>query len=229
MLCGWLAVHRASGHATDAVDAAVRDRLHRTTSLSAALLDCAMHGEVIPEFAAYVAALGTLARSAAGRACAPSGTPRAPGCCRARMGAGRMTTHVELRPGAFADSVTLLQVSRTVQGLPGVAAAQVAMATELNLEVLAGMGFDIPAEATTNDLVVALRLDDPGRLDAALAGVAQALAEATRRPTGAARGGSAAHHRRPPSARRRTRSCWCRSPVSTYCPRRWTRSTPAAT
>ena len=97
-----------------------------------------------------------------------------------------MTTHVELRPGAFADSVTLLQVSRTVQGLPGVAAAQVAMATELNLEVLAGMGFDIPSEATPNDLVVALRLDDPDGLDAALAGVAQALAEATRRPTGAA-------------------------------------------
>ncbi|HWM75433.1 MAG TPA: FdrA family protein [Nocardioides sp.] len=96
-----------------------------------------------------------------------------------------MTTHVELRPGAFADSVTLLQVSRTVQGLPGVAAAQVAMATELNLEVLAGMGFDIPAEATPNDLVVALRLDDPDSLDSALAGVAQALTEATRRPTGA--------------------------------------------
>ncbi len=101
------------------------------------------------------------------------------------MGAGRMTTHVELRPGAFADSVTLLQVSRSVQGLPGVAAAQVAMATELNLEVLAGMGFDIPAEATPNDLVVALRLDDPETLDAALAGVAQALTDATRRPTGA--------------------------------------------
>jgi hypothetical protein len=59
VLCGWLAVHRASGRATAEVDAAVRDRLHRTTSLSAALLDCAMHGEVIPEFAAYVAALGT--------------------------------------------------------------------------------------------------------------------------------------------------------------------------
>lgn len=96
-------------------------------------------------------------------------------------------THVELRTGAFADSVTLLQVSRTVQGLPGVAAAQVAMATALNLEVLEGMGFDIPAEATPNDMVVALRLDDgadQGTLDAALAGVARALAEATRRPGG---------------------------------------------
>ncbi len=59
VLCGWLAVHRAAGHATDAVDVAVRGGLHRTTGLSAALLDCALHGEVIPEFAAYVAALGT--------------------------------------------------------------------------------------------------------------------------------------------------------------------------
>ena len=55
--------------------------------------------------------------------------------------------HVELRGGAYADSVTLLQVSRTVQGLPGVAAAQVAMATPLNVDVLSEMGFDVPAEA----------------------------------------------------------------------------------
>ena len=34
------------------------------------------------------------------------------------------------------------------------------MATELNLDVLAGMGFDVPAEAGPNDLVVALRADD---------------------------------------------------------------------
>lgn len=65
VLCGWLAVHRAAGVATPAVDAAVRDRLARTTSLSAALLDCALHGEVIPEFAAYVAALGSADEPAA--------------------------------------------------------------------------------------------------------------------------------------------------------------------
>jgi hypothetical protein len=59
VLCGWLAVHRAAGIATDEVDAAVRALWHRTTLLSATLLDCAMRGEVIPEFAAWVAALGT--------------------------------------------------------------------------------------------------------------------------------------------------------------------------
>jgi hypothetical protein len=60
-LCGWLAVHRAAGEATDAVDAEVRAGFGRTTMLSATLLDCALHGEVIPEFAAYVASLGTSA------------------------------------------------------------------------------------------------------------------------------------------------------------------------
>ena len=92
-----------------------------------------------------------------------------------------MTTHVELRRGAYADSVTLLQVSRSVQGVDGVAAAQVAMATALNIEVLTGMGFEVPAEATPNDMVVAVRLAEGGSLDAALAGVASALAESGRR------------------------------------------------
>ncbi|GAA1764172.1 acyl-CoA synthetase FdrA [Nocardioides hankookensis] len=93
-------------------------------------------------------------------------------------------THVELRPGAYADSVTLLQVSRSVQGLDGVVAAQVAMATALNIEVLTEMGFEVPAEATTNDMVVALRLADEGALAAALAGVDQALRDANRRDAG---------------------------------------------
>ncbi|MBB3043272.1 FdrA family protein [Nocardioides soli] len=93
-------------------------------------------------------------------------------------------THVELRAGAYADSVTLLQVSRTVQGLDGVLAAQVAMATALNIEVLTEMGFEVPAEATTNDMVVAIRLAEPDALASALAGVDQALRDATRRVDG---------------------------------------------
>jgi hypothetical protein len=61
VLCGWLAIHRAADVATPEVDEAVRGLWHRTTLLSATLLDCAMHGEVIPEFAAWVATLGTAA------------------------------------------------------------------------------------------------------------------------------------------------------------------------
>src|SRR4051795_2220513 len=90
-------------------------------------------------------------------------------------------SHVELRRGAYADSVTLLQVSRAVQDVEGVAAAQVAMATALNVEVLTGMGFEVPAEATPNDMVVAVRLAEGGSLEAALAGVDAALADTGRR------------------------------------------------
>ncbi|MDX6360659.1 MAG: FdrA protein [Nocardioidaceae bacterium] len=89
--------------------------------------------------------------------------------------------HVELRGGAYADSVTLLQVSRRVQDLAGVVTAQVAMATPLNLEVLERMGFEIPAEANVNDLVVAVRLEDPDALDGVRAEVDRALTE--RRPS----------------------------------------------
>jgi Protein of unknown function (DUF2877) len=59
VVCGWLALHRAAGVATPEIDAAVRDLALRTTLLSATLLECALHGEVLPEFAAYVSALGT--------------------------------------------------------------------------------------------------------------------------------------------------------------------------
>lgn len=85
-----------------------------------------------------------------------------------------MKDHVELRSGAYADSVTLLQVSRAVQATPGVVAAQVAMATGLNLEVFEGMGFDVP-QSSPNDMVVALRLDDAADVVSALAAVDAAL------------------------------------------------------
>ncbi len=91
-----------------------------------------------------------------------------------------MTDHVELRPGAYADSVALLQVSRDVQTAPGVVTAQVAMATALNVEVLGEMGFEVPSGATANDMVVAVRLAADGDLDEALAAVDRALAP--RRP-----------------------------------------------
>lgn len=59
VLCGWLAVHRAARIPSPEVDAAVRSQLPRTTLLSATLLDCALHGEAIPQFSAWLAALGT--------------------------------------------------------------------------------------------------------------------------------------------------------------------------
>jgi hypothetical protein len=68
VLCGWLAIHRAAGVPTPVMDAAARSLLDRTTLLSATLLDCAMHGEVLPEFGAWVAALGTAEEPAAAAA-----------------------------------------------------------------------------------------------------------------------------------------------------------------
>ena len=67
VLCGWLAMHRAAGAPTPDVDEAVRMRMQHTTLLSATLLDCALHGEVLPQFAAYVGTLRTRARAEAQR------------------------------------------------------------------------------------------------------------------------------------------------------------------
>lgn len=68
LLCGWLATHRAAGVATPDVDRAIRSHLPRTTLLSATLLDCALHGESVPEFLAFLDALGTSEEDAATRA-----------------------------------------------------------------------------------------------------------------------------------------------------------------
>jgi hypothetical protein len=59
VLCGWIATHRAAGVPTPEVDDAVRSGLHRTTLLSATLLDCALHGECIPELGRFLRAVGT--------------------------------------------------------------------------------------------------------------------------------------------------------------------------
>jgi hypothetical protein len=65
VVCGWLAVLVATARLEDDLAAAVRGVLDRTTLLSAALLDCALHGEVLPEFASYVAGLGQPGEDAA--------------------------------------------------------------------------------------------------------------------------------------------------------------------
>jgi Protein of unknown function (DUF2877) len=61
VLCGWIATHRAAGVPTPEVDGVVRAHLHRTTLLSATLLDCAMQGEAIPELGRFLRAVGTAA------------------------------------------------------------------------------------------------------------------------------------------------------------------------
>ena len=89
---------------------------------------------------------------------------------------GSPSSTVQVRRGAYHDSVTLMQVSRSVSTVDGVQAALVAMGTELNLDLLDGMGFPAPEGAGPNDLLVAIRADDDdavargkAELDAALA------------------------------------------------------------
>ncbi len=86
---------------------------------------------------------------------------------------------VQLRRGTYVDSVTLMQVSKRVAALGGVSAALVAMATELNLELAAGMGFTVP-DSSPNELVVAVAADSAASLEAARTEVDAALVEASR-------------------------------------------------
>lgn len=82
-----------------------------------------------------------------------------------------MNDLVELRHGAYHDSVTLMSASQAVAACDGVSAAIVAMATELNLELYERLGFD-PAQAagaTPGDLLVAVRAGDEAAVKAALA------------------------------------------------------------
>jgi FdrA protein len=83
--------------------------------------------------------------------------------------------HVEARAGAYADSVTLMQVTAQAQAVEGVQAALVAMATDLNLELLAGLGLAAPERAGPNDLLVAIAADGDASLASALTVVESAL------------------------------------------------------
>ena len=69
--------------------------------------------------------------------------------------------HVETRPGLYRDSVALMQISSALSRLPAVSSALVAMATELNLDLLAQMGFEPPAGAGPTDMLVAIETADP--------------------------------------------------------------------
>lgn len=83
--------------------------------------------------------------------------------------------HVEARPGAYADSVTLMRVSADVRQADGVQAALIAMATELNLDLLLAMGFPPPPDVQPDHLLIAVRASDDIALSSALAAVNTAL------------------------------------------------------
>ncbi len=87
-----------------------------------------------------------------------------------------MVEQVLVRRGVYHDSVSLMRLSRDVATVEGVSAAQVAMGTELNLDLLAGMGFDLAEAVGPNDLVIAVRAADDAALAAGLAAAEVVLA-----------------------------------------------------
>jgi FdrA protein len=92
---------------------------------------------------------------------------------------------VSLRSGIYADSVRLMQVSRTVSALPGVTGVIVAMATPLNLELAGNMGLAPEGVPSPEQLLIAVRAEDDAALTDAVAAVDAALAE-RERPSGTA-------------------------------------------
>jgi len=76
---------------------------------------------------------------------------------------------VDVHRGRYADSVALMQLSQQLSAADGVLTAQIAMATELNLEVLSALGFSIAAVGSPNELIIAVRAVDTAAADRAVA------------------------------------------------------------
>ncbi|MFQ5342420.1 MAG: acyl-CoA synthetase FdrA [Anaerolineae bacterium] len=87
-------------------------------------------------------------------------------------------TKVEVRPGAYYDSVILMQLQRSLAGLPAVLDAGVVMGTAANKELLDQSGL-LPPEASAaaaDDLVIVVKAEDEAGAESALAQVDELLA-----------------------------------------------------
>jgi FdrA protein len=94
-------------------------------------------------------------------------------------------SRVEVRRGTYHDSVTLMQVSRQAEDLPGVEAAAAVAATPVNLDLLARQGFAVdPAGLGPSDLVLCVRAASSSAADQAMAQVDTLLAGAGRAGAG---------------------------------------------
>lgn len=88
------------------------------------------------------------------------------------------TTQVEIRSGAYYDSVVLMQLQRALAALPGVLDAGVVMGTNANKDILAQIDL-LPPEAQAakaDDLLIVIRAQDQASAQAALAQVDALLA-----------------------------------------------------
>jgi FdrA protein len=84
---------------------------------------------------------------------------------------------VEIRSGAYYDSVILMQLQSSLGSQPGVLDTGVVMGTEANKEILAltGLLVDEAKVAAPDDLVIVLRAEDEAAAEAALAKVDEML------------------------------------------------------
>lgn len=71
-----------------------------------------------------------------------------------------MTILSEVRPGAYFDSVILMQLQRSLADLPGVIDAGVVMATPANKELLAASGLAVESPAGSDDLLIVVKAGD---------------------------------------------------------------------
>ncbi|HET6446110.1 MAG TPA: acyl-CoA synthetase FdrA [candidate division Zixibacteria bacterium] len=69
------------------------------------------------------------------------------------------TTINEIRPGAYFDSVVLMQLQRELAQLPGVLDAGVVMATPANCELLTSSGFTFDTDARSDDLLIVVEAE----------------------------------------------------------------------
>ena len=99
---------------------------------------------------------------------------------------------VFVQKDSYHDSVFLMLMSREVRATAGVHDATVAMATEMNLDLLRSQGFEANslAGATPNDLVIAVDCASAEAADAAMAAAKLALGRKSRPAAGGGAGAS---------------------------------------
>ncbi|HEV2855652.1 MAG TPA: acyl-CoA synthetase FdrA [Thermoanaerobaculia bacterium] len=84
---------------------------------------------------------------------------------------GETVTRCAVRPGAYHDSVVLMQLQRSLATLPGVLDAGVVMATPANRDLLEASGLITDAEAGPHDLLIAVKAESEAAAGEALARV----------------------------------------------------------
>jgi FdrA protein len=87
-------------------------------------------------------------------------------------------TKAQVRPGAYYDSVVLMQLQRSLAGLPDVLDAGVVMGTAANKDILAQTGLLAPEAqaASADDLVIVVQAQDIDAAESALGKVDELLA-----------------------------------------------------